>query len=179
MKENGPALWDELMEVLRLYFDSPIVAGGAVRDWCISSHPKDIDVFVWGTVDDLEDKCPWLTPMSKAENNEYASMKDVLCVWEGHWNELLINVVLINREIIPEGDGAALVRTFDFGITRQWWDLDGLHVLREAHHDMNAFTATLLIGDKRERSIRRFERFNQRHNNKFTMVDKCSTSNSV
>lgn len=190
---SSPIAWNKLIDLLSKKFDTPIVAGGAVRDYQLGVQPKDIDVFVFGVAggsDEIKAAYPWLQPMEKESSNEYSTMKDVQVVWEGTWEKLKINVVWMEH---VEKDGESLVSTFDFGLCRIWWEplymgpnktmiATSSGVICETasfKKDLAHKTVTMLIDDKKERSIKRFKRFNERHGDLFTLVHPDGTPISL
>lgn len=66
--------------------------------------------------------------------------------------------------------GVSLVDTFDFGITRGWFDETGLHDTREAKADRRRATVTICLADRIQRSIARFDRFNARMGGIYRLV---------
>lgn len=41
---NGPKLWGDLLSAINI--PGAVVAGGCIRDWCLSVEHKDIDIFI-------------------------------------------------------------------------------------------------------------------------------------
>ncbi|MFN4091616.1 MAG: hypothetical protein ACK4FG_01815 [Brevundimonas sp.] len=158
---NGPELWAAILGVMP---PGSIIAGGAVRDYLLGVEPKDIDVFFdiinWTHVDGFE-------PLGGNERTEeYEAMGPVCSVNRGRLFDYQID--MIGMELFPF-DGPNLVETFDFGITRCWFDGE-VRCLPECQTDFENRTVTLLIQDRPERAAERFLRFNQRHLGVFELV---------
>lgn len=164
-KANGPKLW---AEVLSHFPPGAVVAGGCIRDYLLREPAKDIDVFMNCT--DWPQGCfPGFAPLGEDRNEEYAAMPTIAVVARGVIGGRQIDAV----GVILEGDaldGAELMNTFDFAISRCWFDGE-IHDTPEAAKDRADGTVTLLLGDRIERSRRRFERFNARNGGGFTLIE--------
>lgn len=191
---NGPELWAMVLGPAREAFGSGVVAGGCVRDYLLGCPPKDIDVFV--AVRDREHlvegakrlgKAFAVAPMTVEEASEYEAgvwVSDVRGVLDGDFSPYpdarpdefekiftTYRVQIIGHEG-EELSGEKLVETFDFGITRCWWDGE-LHDTPEAKRDRDERTVTLLFAENEERAQRsatRFDRFVRNHTPPFTFV---------
>jgi hypothetical protein len=59
--DNGPDLWMRLLaSVCEIYEKPAYIAGGAVRDFNLGQEPKDIDIFLDCTEEELDEKSPEL-----------------------------------------------------------------------------------------------------------------------
>lgn len=157
---NGPELWAAILGVMP---PGSIIAGGAVRDYLLGVEPKDIDVFClsacWEFPEGFE-------PLGDNRREEYDAMNMIDIVHRGRLYDRQVDLVGVNLEPFT---GQALVETFDFGITRCWFDGE-IHCLPECQTDIESRTVTLLITDRPERAAERFLRFNQRHLGTFELV---------
>jgi hypothetical protein len=175
--ENGPDLWRAILERMPV---GSIVAGGAVRDYLLGKEPKDIDVFMGvpavSEEVDFEALCDLnILPdprhgLFRIENTherfeEYAAVSCILCVSSGELLGRKVDAV----EIEHFQGGAELIKEFDFGITRCWFDGE-IHDTPEAKHDRENKVITLLSDARQERSIARFERLNERWGGDWKLV---------
>lgn len=179
---NGPALWDLILGDMP---DGAVIAGGAVRDYLLGVEPKDIDVFfVWpaveeGPVDlDVVDwemvslNCPRVG-LYRIDDyyerlEEYAALTNVNVVSSGKMYGFKVDAV----ELAEMKDGSDLVDGFDFGINQSWYTTEtGIRETQIAGCDRDAQQVSLLSNDRRERSLKRFDRFNERHDGAYTLVD--------
>lgn len=159
---NGPDLWN------RILADMPrgsIIAGGAIRDYLLSVPPKDIDVFCWSAALGSFDFTGF-EPLGSDRADEYAAMSIIDIVQRTSRYGIQVDLVGIG---IPEWSPEAMVQTFDFGITRCWFDGERIHTTPEADHDLENSVVTLLLKDRPERAAVRFARFNENHGGRFTM----------
>ncbi len=155
---NCPSFWTVLLQDLP---PGAIVAGGAVRDYLLGVPPKDIDIFVetseWDKPDDF------FSLDGRAEKDqEYGMMSNIDVVARGTrfgYQVDLIGITLPNARHVT---GKNLVPTFDFGITRCWFDGLGLHETNESRIDRCRQTVTLFHDDRMDRALARFDRFNAR-----------------
>ena len=152
---NGPELWSAVLAKMP---SGSIVAGGAVRDHLLGVEPKDIDVFcpteALGSFD-----FTGFEPLGEDRREEYEALPLIDIVQRTHLNGVQVDLVGVH---MPKWSPLALVETFDFGITRSWFDTEGLHDTAEAGYDRASKTVTRLIHDRPERALTRFERFNER-----------------
>lgn len=160
---NGPELWAIILESMP---SGAIVAGGAVRDYLLGVEPKDVDVF-----------CPsealggfnftGFEPLGDDRREEYDALPLIDLVQRTRVNGVQVDLVGVH---MPDWSPRALVETFDFGITRSWFDSDGLHDTAEAGFDRSTKTVTRLVHDRPERAEVRFARFNERMGGGFQYV---------
>lgn len=162
--DNGPELWNTILA----HIPGGIVAGGAVRDYLLARPAKDIDVFVpisWDPPNGFEG---WL-PHPEAE--EYLAGDHVAFVFQQQIEGIVVDLIGVQFhsgiEIIPFS-GHAVAASFDFGVTRSWYDGE-LHDTFEAMHDREKGRVTLMRDDRPERALRRFERFNERMGGSWTL----------
>lgn len=152
---NGPKLWSAILEGMP---KGAIVAGGAVRDYLLGVEPKDVDVF-----------CPTeglggfdftgFDPLGEDRREEYEALSFIDVVQRTRAHGFQVDLVGVH---MPDWSPRSLVETFDFGITRSWFDADGLHDTAEAGYDRSCRVVTRLLHDRPERAKARFDRFNQR-----------------
>lgn len=157
MIQHGPILWARILEPVINALGSGIIAGGAVRDYLLGEPPKDIDIFV--NVDDVgalkaaAAKLPETFHVSLMhELTEYETAPDwqseVFGVLDGYWAETgaelfdEVRVQIIARPM-PVFTGQELVKRFDLGITRSWFD-GAIHDTPEAERDRAEKTLTLM-----------------------------------
>lgn len=170
---NGPELWDALLALMP---KGSVIAGGAVRDYLLGVEPKDIDIFMGEYAGTCEPE-PKETPafcftdfsipdprcgLFRIDNEherfeEYAAVSDIMMVSSGTLLGVKVDAVLIDKF---EG-GEKLIKDFDFGITRCWYD-GAIHDTPEAQSDRKRCVVTLLSDEREVRSIARFERLNAR-----------------
>jgi len=156
---NGPDLWREILAIMP---PGSVVAGGAVRDFLLGVEPKDIDVFIDMAADGAASGRDPRFGLYRIDNEyerfeEYAAVSDIVCVSSGMLMGRRVDAVVMENYT----GGAALVEGFDFGINRCWFDGE-LHDTPEARSDREAKRATLLLTDRIERSVKRFERLRER-----------------
>jgi len=166
---NGPALWSLVLARMPV---GAIVAGGAVRDYLLGVEPKDIDVF-----------CPTeglggfdftgFEPLGEDRREEYEALSFIDLVQRTRMHGFQIDLVGV---YMPGWTPRALVETFDFGITRCWFDGEALHDTAEAGYDRSCDAVTLLVPGRPERAAARFARFNEAHGGRFTFVDDATTT---
>lgn len=175
---NGPDLWNAILARMPV---GSVIAGGAVRDYLNGVEPKDIDVFIDIAAEavcvndgDLLKAHDPRFGLFRIENiyeryEEYAAVSNIACVSSGQMFGHRVDAVVI------EGftGGADLVAGFDFGLNRVWYDGE-IHDTREAYHDRQNNCATLLLTDRVERSIKRFERLNERWGGGWRLIQPAS-----
>lgn len=162
---NGPDLWDAILD--RLNCPGAVVAGGAVRDYFLGVPPKDIDIFVCAGVLNPPNCFASLGDDERAE--EYEGLPNIQAIMRGEIAGLQIDLVGVD----PFASGFELVETFDFGISRCFYCGMGVAIgTPEFHWDRAHQEVSLLIGDRRERAQRRFDRFNERMGGGWTLVDR-------
>lgn len=166
---NGPQLW---AAILALMPEGAIVAGGAVRDYFLGVEPKDVDVFVPSVALGGFDFTGFEL-LGEDRREEYEALSFIDAVQRTKVNGMQVDLVGVH---MPDWSPRALVETFDFGITRSWFDQDGLHDTAEAGFDRASKTVTRLIHDRPERAHVRFERFNQRMDGAFQYVAEGGAS---
>lgn len=164
---NGPDLWRAILARMPA---GSVIAGGAVRDYLLGVEPKDIDVFMDITAEGVSAEADddLLLPtdarfgLYRIDNEherfeEYAAVSNIACVSSGKMFGHRVDAVVI------EGftGGIDLIEGFDFGITRSWFDGE-IHDTPEAKFDRDNRTVTLLLTDRVERSLTRFDRLNAR-----------------
>lgn len=152
---NGPELW---ASILKHCPPGAFVAGGAVRDYLLGVEPKDIDVFAptdawvessrFSRIDGPDNRC-----------EEYLALSAIDVVQRGVINGWTVDLVYMSWPIAKPWTPERVVASFDFGLTRSWWDGD-LHESDEAYKDRENRTVSLLLTDRPVRSRKRFERFN-------------------
>ncbi len=169
---NGPDLWQAILAQMP---EGAIVAGGAVRDFLLGYEPKDIDVFMGlppvaeyapdEPLGDMLDAISAHDPrhgLMRIENTheryeEYAAVSNIVCVSSGALFGYRVDAI----DIGDFDGGEKLIEQFDFGITRCWFD-GKLHDTPEAKIDRDTRTMTLLLSERRQRSIARFDRLRER-----------------
>lgn len=165
---NGPELWTAILARMPA---GAIVAGGAVRDFMLGVEPKDVDVF-----------CPTealggfdftgFEPLGEDRREEYEALSFIDIVQRTRMHGVQVDLVGV---YMPGWTPRALVKTFDFGITRSWFDGEALHDTAEAGYDRSCNIVTLLIPGREERAAARFARFNERHGGRFTYCPESTT----
>lgn len=176
-KPNGPELWNDILTVVRRTGGmSAVIAGGAVRDFILDVEPKDIDVFV--RVEDLFPEMPqasdgfeFIPTEGEARLDEYQSMNNVQVVFFYEYGGRDLQIVAVSG-LPSEGFGAALVETFDLGLTRIWTDGVRPFWTEAFLADLGKNAVTRLLHDRPERSKIRAERFIARHGDRFRYVVK-------
>lgn len=159
---GGPDFWRRL---LREMPEGAIVAGGAVRDYLLGVEPKDIDVFypspayhAWrvkaGTLG--------FAPLGDDRREEYAALPAIDIVERATFEGVTVDAIGIAVTELSAFTALGVVQGFDFGITRCWFDANGLHVTDEARNDIAGRKVTLLLTDRLARSQIRFARFNEK-----------------
>jgi hypothetical protein len=152
---NGPQLWDAILAGMP---EGSVIAGGAVRDFLLGFEPKDIDVFMGLHIDERDPRYGLYRIDNTHERfEEYTAVSNIMCVSSGVLFGVKVDAVLIEDF---EG-GEKLIRDFDFGITRCWYD-GQVHDTPEAKRDRENRTITLLSDEREQRSLARFERLNAR-----------------
>ncbi len=177
---NGPALWDLILGDMP---EGAIIAGGAVRDYLLGVEPKDIDVFMSTEMtlarsDDVEENYAFTvandcrTGLHRIDNicerkEEYEAMTGIDLVSSGEMYGHKVDAVVLDEM----GDGLELVNGFDFAINQCWYVAGKEKCTGACIDDIAGKTVTLLSNDRRERSLKRFARFNERHGNAYTFKD--------
>jgi len=172
--KNGPELWLKILAELEPWTKHTTIAGGCVRDYFLKVEPKDIDVFVSG--DDWDFGLPHpagFDNLAKEVSEEYRAMSQVKEVLEGKLYGHTVQIILLKVNK-ASSSGVELVKGFDLGITQCWFDAERMTVNKTyaAEQDIRNYTVTRM-GDVAfapafEKSKKRFERFNSRHNNVYT-----------
>lgn len=163
--ENGPELWDQILAAI----PGAIIAGGAIRDWFLGVEPKDFDIFVSASEFHEPEGFSGLGHLGREGRlEEYEKLNDIGIIMRGRIAGRQADLIGMRSDPLT---GAELVTDFDFGITRCWYDADGLHDTAEALQDRVNKTVTLLINTRRERALARFERFNQRNGGIYRLVE--------
>ena len=169
---NGPLLWQAMLEELNV--PGAVVAGGAVRDFCLNLEPKDIDIFV--PVSCLSD---FLALVDHVADNRYFDLhpmfdkakeyvkdadsipgSDLIGVMEGEAFGLPVNVIARTAHL---GGPRALIDSFDFDVLQGYHDGESLKWNVCQGKACQTKIATLMHGRHVDQSIKRFLRFNQRH----------------
>lgn len=158
---NGPALWQAILDALPVR--SAVIAGGAVRDYLLGVVPKDLDIFL-----PSEDYgIPFgFDSLGDDRREEYAALPIIDVVTRGVIAGHQIDLIGIHGMT----DGHQLMETFDFGVTRCWFQDGVIHDTLEAIQDRDRRTVTMLLDDRTERSVQRFERFNERMGGGWVLV---------
>lgn len=166
---NGPNLWGAILKQMP---PGSVIAGGAIRDWYLDVEPKDIDVFTGGQIppdDPPTQECFFteaFNPRSglyRIDNyyerqEEYQAMGNIQLVSSGQMLGYRVDLV----EMTDFTGGDDLIEGFDFAMNQMWFDGDLVYRNNAAVQDLANHTVTLLRDDRLERSLRRFERFNER-----------------
>jgi len=139
-----------------------IVAGGAVRDYLLGVNPKDIDVFV--NVDRFTNPEGFET-LGSDKDAEYDAMSEIALVTRG-----VIAGYQVDLVGVMFADAHDMIKCFDFGVTRCWYDGE-IHDTPEAAADRANKTVTLFLDDRLERSRARFARFNERMGGDWRLID--------
>ena len=168
---NGPNLWSAILAQMP---PGSVIAGGAIRDWYLGVEPKDIDVFTGGTADGNPRSGLFRIDNYYERQEEYQAMGNIQLVSSGQLLGYRVDLV----EMTDFTDGATLVKGFDFAINQMFYG--GKFILRTvaAINDLANHTVTLLRDDRLERSLRRFERFNERMGGTWELV-RCVTTTSL
>lgn len=155
---NGPELWNYILAQI----PNGIIAGGCVRDYLMGVEAKDVDVFV---SDCTYDKFEGWEAHPEAE--EYEAGDHVAFVMQRTLEGVTVDLIGL---ALKDFSGEEIIKTFDFGITRSWYDGE-IHDTYEASEDRTNGRITLMIPDRMLRAVRRFERFNERNGNAFTPIN--------
>lgn len=166
---NGPELWAAILSRMP---SGAIVAGGAVRDFLLGVQPKDIDVFCPTEALGLFDFTGF-EPLGEDRREEYEALSFIDLVQRTRMHGVQVDLVGVYMQ---GWSPSALVETFDFGITRSWFDGEAIHDTAEAGYDRSSNVVTLLIPGRPERAAARFARFNEAHGGRFTFVDDATTA---
>lgn len=165
LMKNGPELWAKILAVCP---PGAFVAGGAVRDYFLGVEPKDIDVFV--STDVLQLNAHWETEVFRridgpdARTAEYLAMTDIDVVQRGTVAGWTVDLVYVGSLGTTKPFSAnRVVESFDFGLTRMWFDGKKTHVLPEADADMINHQITRYVHNRPKRAQERFDRFNAAH----------------
>lgn len=158
---NGPDLWKAVLAQMP---HGAIIAGGAVRDFFLGVEPKDIDVFCPSHVLGAFDFTGFQS-IGGDRADEYAAMSTIDIVQRKQIAGVQVDLVGVG---LPDWSPRALVETFDFGITRSWFDGADIHDTAEAGYDRAVKVVTRLIHDRPDRAEVRFARFNERMGGVFT-----------
>lgn len=158
---NGPLLWTAILASV----PGAVVAGGAVRDYLMGVILKDIDIFV--STSSPVDFSFW-DPHPKAVEYEAGDHVDAVVQRKfGNWTVDLICVSVADSAEDPRPFGQKVIETFDFGVTRSYFD-GQLHDTIEAAHDRRKGQVTLMLDDRLARAWDRFDRFNTSHGGGWT-----------
>ena len=163
--ENGPALWSALLARMPT---GSVVAGGAVRDYLLGQPPKDIDIFFDVQMHSSKEDWSGFGPLGLDKAAEYDAMNSIAVVQRATFNGLQVDAIGLCLEAGPV-TGERVVATFDFGLTRCWYDGE-IHDTPEAKADREGKTVTLLLHDRPARAADRFVRFNTRMGGEWTFV---------
>lgn len=148
--ENGPELWNTILAQI----PGGIIAGGCVRDYLMGVPAKDIDVFV--SVHQSTNFNGW-EPHPDAE--EYEAGDHVAYVVQREVEGWTVDLIGMDPKVLT---GEFVISQFDFGLTRCWYDGE-IHDTVEAAHDREKGRITVMINDRPDRLLKRFERFNARN----------------
>lgn len=165
---NGPELWKHILADMP---SGAVVAGGAIRDYLLGVEPKDIDVFCPSNAFGGGFDFSGFEPLGEDRSAEYEAMQTIDVVQRTSRYGIQVDLVGV---CLPEWSPLALVQTFDFGITRGWFDGEALHDLAEAGYDRAHNVVTLMLPDRPERAAERFARFNAAHGGRFTLVTEIA-----
>lgn len=175
---NGLELWSE---ILKQFPPQAIIAGGAVRDFLLGVEPKDIDVFIPNTPPEQPSRisfeafgCPsdryglFRIDGIYERQAEYEALNNICLVSTGTLHGYRVDAIELTDVITP----LELVQTFDFGINQCWFD-SVTHITGNMIHDSQNQVVTLYHTDRMDRSLKRFERFNERHGNSYRLEIPC------
>ena len=162
---NGPALWRGILD--RIGCPGAVIAGGAVRDLLLGVRPKDIDIFA---PSDGFNPPSIFQGLGDERHAEYEAMPSIDIVMRAEIAGFQVDLVGCQNF----SNGMELVETFDFGVSRCWFDGQQLFDTMWAQHDRKNKVVTLLLNDRRERAQRRFDRFNERMGGGWTLVEADS-----
>ena len=178
--ENGPALWETIINPIAAAYGCPaIIAGGAVRDHLLGVDAKDIDVFVdVASIHDLEAEIAALAEagfdLEPMDHTEYEDAPDwvdaVRGVLDGNFRGYPLQIIARPSACFT---GSRLVEKFDLAITQCWFDGE-VHDTAAAAKDRAERTATVTRWNSPAHvavTYARFERFNQRQQSPFRLVD--------
>lgn len=169
---NGPDLWNDILAEVHETFPGAVIAGGAVRDFLLGQEPRDIDVFVNATRDELSQVDLFggelLTFEELSDYKQNPDWKEeVTGVLNGFYGGYPVQII---GRAFASGD--ELMERFDLGITRCWFD-GQLHDTPAAAADRRARTLTLMRWDTPEHvraTKKRVKRFRER-GSVWTFVD--------
>jgi hypothetical protein len=198
---NGPELWDAILEDVRRVVPAAVIAGGCVRDYRLGLAPKDIDIFVWDetrpfeeVVDDLNEygldfDLKRIELAGNQEHPEYErwSAGELAGCAEGWWGHpqcesWYINIIA-RRDL--RGNAFKLIDNFDMGIVQCYYDADLKFTgtpwvqTEQCGRDNASKHATLMRADTIDQSIARFERFNKRNPGVLTLVNPFPTGEDI
>lgn len=167
---NGPVLWERILSVAREVGTSPIIAGGAVRDYVMKlGNPKDIDVFIGGSPPDemqLPEDWSQVAPGAGGEvHGEYRGQVGTITALQD-WR--LENVREPIQFIwIGDNDPVQYVRGFDLGTSKCYYRgsvVLGKDFLTDWHHQqISILPVAFQRGRNVERSRERARRLAARH----------------
>lgn len=177
---NGPELWDLLLETANV--KGAVIAGGCIRDYLLDVPPKDYDMFIAGSPDELEGICKRLNAEGAADltvmqwNGTYDNYDDPLVgIIEGEMLGFDVNIIANDRMYhSPEN----LVEGFDYAVSQGYYALGMTEpVLSEAaQKDIDNRTATLVNDRTYSRSIKRMDRYNARNGGILKVIDPYQES---
>lgn len=175
--KNGPELWDAILKEMN---PGAVIAGGAVRDYLLDVEPKDIDVFMGN---------PVVPPVSSDPNDlsflEYRDPRNQLFRIDDRYERMEEYAAVSNITVVSSGtmfgykvdaieiedfDPATLLDGFDFSINRSMYFDQAIIDTEEARNDRERGTVTLKLGDRMERSEKRFSRFNERMGGRYRFI---------
>lgn len=179
--ENGPELWDALLDAVGV--DGAVISGGAVRDYILGVEPKDYDIFIPGTRDDMLAICERLSIDGLGNQTVlpyqggYEGYDDPLQgVTEGEILGYPANLILNER--MNTGGPDHLVAGFDYAITQGYWTKGASDIVLTdgAVEDFTNRTATMLTLRCYTRSLRRIDKYTVRNGPILTLVDPFQES---
>lgn len=172
-KDNGPDLWDYLLEQIKeVYECKAIIAGGCIRDHVLGIMPKDVDIFIDHNFPDiiLQDMVELNWGEARQDVGDEASDNGDNPLLKGSWTffnpvkGFQINLIAKPLGVSDEEYAEAVTRNFDFNIVKGYYD-GNLHLPEETAADIKRKTFTYVGLDdpvQKKRSTRRFERFLKR-----------------
>lgn len=133
------ALWNALLEKVRVQYPDAFIAGGAVRDAIYKRQPRDIDVFTWLPLDQEHHQLPqdnWIDNIDNLpledgtkESSRLINVSRYMMYDEYLDDEPnpfvdrgLMQIVQVNPQAYEPGNMAAVVSQFGLSIQQAWYD---------------------------------------------------------
>lgn len=162
--KNGPELWNA---ILSHFPKGSFLAGGALRDYVLGVEPKDFDVFVnYVDYDPNVEGMKNIDYDSDEHAQEYEAVSEIAIVMKGEVEGVKVDFIGIH-----EPDPVKVIESFDTGISQIMYAAPGMMYKKAAFvTDLENKTVTVLRGDRMERTVARFKRFNEKMDGQYTLV---------